>query len=109
MQTNLNISLPSAFDFRRTSAFSYKLKAKIDQWVADCEDTRHANDLLKALVEDQMGEFGKGRSCEILAEFEGTYFIEKDKAYEAKKKTAISALERRFLAVFGINSYPKED
>ncbi|KAG6580402.1 uncharacterized protein IUM83_15102 [Phytophthora cinnamomi] len=88
-------------------------KAKIDRWLADCEDARHENNLLKAPIQDQIDAFGEGKSCKSLIEFEASYlarFAEKDKTYEAeaKKKAAISARERRFEAAFGIESDSEE-
>ncbi|KAG6616430.1 uncharacterized protein IUM83_18490 [Phytophthora cinnamomi] len=89
-------------------------KAKIDRWLADCEDARHENNLLKAPIQDQIDAFGEGKSCKSLIEFEASYlarFAEKDKTYEAeaKKKAAISARERRFEAAFGIESDSEGD
>ncbi|KAJ8525660.1 hypothetical protein ON010_g15454 [Phytophthora cinnamomi] len=48
-------------------------KAKIDRWLADCEDARHENNLLKAPIQDQIDAFGEGKNCKSLTEFEASY------------------------------------
>ncbi|EGZ19171.1 hypothetical protein PHYSODRAFT_327474 [Phytophthora sojae] len=82
---------------------------KIAKWMKLCEKVRNKNIALEAPIQEEIDQFGEGKACATLAEFEAVYkagFIEKDNAYEVKMKAKEDQLanERRLRETFGSDS-----